>query len=171
MGLDSSIRVFTAIAVIHAQARTTAKQKAILIQTFPDPEAMAKNAAKKSKPVAAEYTAQAGFFSAAKRRAKTRHDAINPRNPTPPLTKCMRPCVLMVRGGPCGVPGGKPSAGSATKMPAAIRPNPYALSSNGPHVRPGDALPDGPADSSPKALRSPAAQIMTSNPVITKFEI
>lgn len=35
-----------------------------------------------------------------------------------------RPCQLMVAGGPAGVPGGKPWAGSAVSRPAATRPAP-----------------------------------------------
>src|SRR5580765_2595678 len=105
---------------------------------------MAKNAAKKITPVATEYAAHADCFCTTKRRAKTKHEAISPRNPTPPLTKCIRPCVLIVRGGTGGVPGGTPRGGSTRKLPAAIRPSSYTPSSNGPQV---------PDDSSERARR------------------
>src|SRR5215213_6691519 len=45
------------------------------------------------------------------------------RNPIPPVTKCRMPCPL-ISWASAGVPGGNPSAGSATKIPAPISPRP-----------------------------------------------
>ena len=45
-------------------------------------------------------------------------------NVSPPATKCINPVVLIDVGIPFGVPGGKPSMGSAGKMAAMIMPRP-----------------------------------------------
>jgi hypothetical protein len=57
--------------------------------------------------------AQPGRPNAAKRRANTKVAAIQAENPTSALTKWSSPIRVIVVGGPSGVPGGKPSTGSA----------------------------------------------------------
>ena len=52
---------------IHAHASTTAAVKATMIQAFFDPEATPKKAAKKIRPVAAEYAAHPACWNAANR--------------------------------------------------------------------------------------------------------
>src|SRR5207244_12296423 len=110
-----------ASSVIHAQTRTTAAANARLSHSFPPPDASAAKAARKATPVSAENAAQPRSPRPAKARTNTKHAAINARNPTPALAKCSVLCQLQAVGGPSGVPGGKPKAGSATKIPAAIR--------------------------------------------------
>ena len=72
-------------------------------------------------------------------RAGPRREVPSPRmkqamarqvKPIPPAAKCSRPCQEIAAG--CsGAPTGKPSAGSARKMPAAIRLAPYTPISRG----------------------------------------
>lgn len=88
-----------------------------------EPEAIPKKAAKKSRPVTMESAAQRGCLRAANRLANTKQAAIGAKNPIPPVRKCSMPCQLMAVAS-CGVPGGKPRAGSALKIPAPIKPNP-----------------------------------------------
>ena len=75
----------------------------------------------------------------AKRRANTKVAAIQAENPTSAVTKWSSPIVVIVVGGPSGVPGGKPSTGSAEKLAATNMVRPDRPNSNGPHVaaRPG----------------------------------
>src|SRR5262249_28260274 len=108
------------------QPSTTAAVKArmtnVKIAPEPfDPTAIPTKAAKYSTPVAIEYADHPGCPRAANRLANTKHAAIRHRNPNPPLTKCSRPSQPTVWASG-GVPGGKPSAGSATKSPAPISP-------------------------------------------------
>jgi len=56
--------------------------------------------------------------------------AMKPVNPTVPTMKCIKPCQLIGLFS-SGVPGGKPSAGSALKIPAPINPKPYSASMRG----------------------------------------
>ena len=83
-----------------------------------------------------------------------------PMKPIPPAMKCRGPCQLIEPGGPAGVPGGKPSIGSATKMPAPMSPRPYRPRRMGPHV---------PARPGCRRCRIPAAAAMTRRPDTMKL--
>ena len=98
--------------------------------------ALPRNVNRKRAPVAVEKIAQPGCRNAAKRRANTKVAAIQAENPTSPVTKWSSPIVVIVVGGPSGVPGGKPSTGSAVKIAARIIPTPTRPMRIGPHVRP-----------------------------------
>ena len=52
--------------------------------------------------------------------AQTKQAIAKQVKPIPPAAKCSSPCQEIAPG-PSGVPTGKPSAGSARKIPAAIR--------------------------------------------------
>jgi hypothetical protein len=114
----------TQTAETHAQAVTTAAPKARLSQPTWFPDAIPAKPARKMAPVASEYAAQPRAPWEVKQRAKTTQPAIRHRKPMPPATRWPRPCQVMVVGGPAGVPGGKPWAGSAVRRPAATRPAP-----------------------------------------------
>jgi hypothetical protein len=58
------------------------------------------------------------------RRANMKHAAVSERNATKKPTPCSIAWPLRADGTSTGVPGGKPSAGSGTKIPAVIIPNP-----------------------------------------------
>jgi hypothetical protein len=73
---------------------------------------------------------------------------------------CSKACPFIVVGMPLGVPGGKPSPGSAWKMPPAMVPVPKTTTNRGAHRPP--ILP-------PSARPIPTAPAMVSNPVRRKL--
>jgi hypothetical protein len=97
---------------------------------------MAAKAPKKKRPVSREAIAHPDSRCRKNTYANTRVAPISPKKPIPPAMKCRGPCQLIEAGGPGGVPGGKPSIGSATKIPAPISPTPYTASKMGPAVPP-----------------------------------
>ena len=76
-----------------------------------------------------------------------------------PAAKWISPAVLIVSGKPSGVPGGKPSTGSAGKTAARIIPTPYS-----PTIHP-------PAERGRSARAIPYAAASTRSPQTTKLTV
>src|SRR5262245_20759723 len=104
---------------------TTTLNQIPRIPTEPPPSATPpKNPSTMARPQSSDRRASAGAWRRDIARAATKQLTARDTNPRVPATKWTNPAVLIVVGGPGGVPTGNPSIGSAGKTAAMSMPTP-----------------------------------------------